>query len=152
MANESVTDAAPGKMVEAYGDHGLEFVSEEEVVKICCVPLGSCNEIIPATIRHLSTTREGGGHIPERIRRIRWPTVANGRRYASVEFDCTPFVRYTMDRGPVFGYWAGCCVRNMRDAQDPIFSSLTIKERRRIERAARAADQCAAHASAEVRS
>lgn len=125
------------KTVLAIGDSGtLEPTMTSKAVDIGCIPLGACNEKIPGTVRYWAAKNDGEG-IPTRVRRIGWPTQKNGQRYAYLEFDCTPFVRYTLDSGPVYGHWQSCCVRNMHDAADSIFSGLTSMERKRIERAAR---------------
>jgi len=125
------------EMVLANGENGLELTPIEETVSIDVVPLGQGNVIIPATVRFISTTRQGG--IPTRLLRIRLPTEKNGLTYAQVRFECTPFVRYEWKGKTVYGDWSSCAVRNMTDADDPIFSRLTLRDRARITRAGKAA-------------
>lgn len=121
------------KLISAIGDTGVEQVPTSMTVPVAAVPLGDGNTVVPATLRWQSAFRSGG--IPTRVRRIKWPTKRNGLRFASVEFDCTPFVRYTLDTGPIYGDWSGCCVRNLGDAFDPVFDGLSPGELKRIERA-----------------
>jgi len=128
------------EVVMAIGDFGtLEPTPKAHTVEISAIPAGSDNQVIPATIRWFSELRDGGG-IPTRIRRIRYPTARGERNHAFVEFDCTPFVRYKLPSGSVMGDWSECYVRNLEDATDPIFSGLSMKDQRRLVRAARASE------------
>lgn len=121
-------------IVMAVGDSGrLEPMRESETVTIKAVPRAAGNMVIPATVRWFSSIR-GGGCIPTRLRYVRKPK-AGVRDCVQVEFDCTPFLRYTLDSGPVFGDWSSCMVRDLTDARDPIFDGLTPREKARIVRA-----------------
>jgi len=129
------------RMVMAYGDSGmLESIPAEAAVEIGCIPLGQGNEKIPATVRYCADKSNGRG-VPLRVRRIKLPPLKNGQRYAYLEFDCTPYVRYTLDSVPVYGHWQSCAVRNSADAADPIFSGLSSRDRTRIARAGKVAGQ-----------
>ncbi len=117
------------EMVMAYGDDGLEPSPVEDVIEIECAPQTG-GYSTPGLVRWLA---KRGGHVPTRIRRIRRPgTRLNPTAFAYVEFDCTPFVRYVGESGPVYGHWSGCYVRNASEATDPLFSSLPAKSRARI--------------------
>jgi len=131
------------EIVMAIGDFGtLEPTPKAHTVEISAIPADSANQVIPATIRWFSALRNGGG-IPTRIRRIRYP--AGSRKSAVVEFECTPFVRYTLPSGPVMGDTSSCYLRNSKDAADPIFSRLSSKEHRRLLRAAKASEAWSLH-------
>lgn len=120
-------------MVMAIGDSGqYEPTPAHEVVEIEGVPLAAGNAVIPATVRWQNSYRPGG--IPTRLRQVNRPK-AGVREFVRVEFDCTPFARYTTDAGPVMGTWSSCMVRNLADAADPIFAGLTPREQARIRRA-----------------
>lgn len=122
------------EMVMAIGDAGQhEPTPASEVVEIEAVPVGAGNAVIPATVRWFSSIRDGGC-VPTRLRQVNKPK-AGVRQFVRVEFDCTPFVRYDTDAGPVYGTWSSCMVRNLVDAADPIFDRLTPRERLRIRNA-----------------
>lgn len=121
------------EMVMAYGDHGLEASPAEDVVTIGVLPMGPGNIMIPATQRYLR--RAPGEGVPTKLIRVEKPNSRNGRAHVLVRYECTPFVRYTTDEGPVYGTVSGCQVRNESDASDELFSRLTSAERRRIHRA-----------------
>lgn len=130
MKNDISTD--PTELILAYGERGLEPTPRGEVIEIEAVPLGEQNVVVPATVRGLSTIRSGG--VPTRIRKVWRPS--SKRAYVVVEFDCTPFPRFTNAAGsPVLGDWSSCCVRHLQDARHEIFDGLTDRERSRIARA-----------------
>jgi hypothetical protein len=121
-------------MVMAIGESGqYEPTPAHEVVEIEAVPLGAGNMVVPATVRWFSSIRDGGC-VPTRLRQVNRPK-AGVRQFVRVEFDCTPFARYTTDAGPVMGTWSSCMVRHLADAADPIFAGLTPREHARIRRA-----------------
>ena len=118
------------EMVLAYGDSGMEPTPRNQVVEIECVPLGPDNLVGPAMVRWLA---KRGGHMPTRVRRVLKPnTRLNRMSHAYVEFDCTPFVLYTSDDGPVYGNWSGCYVRNPDEARDSVFDALPMNDKVRI--------------------
>lgn len=118
------------KSVMAYGDYGLELTPVEDVVDIGTVPIGAGNEVIPATIRWHAK------YVPTGLLAVEGAkTRRNPSKYVHVKFSCTPFVRYTLDSGPVYGNWSSCIVRNSTDAADPLFAGLANSERARIARA-----------------
>jgi len=124
-------------MVMAIGESGqYEPTPADEVVEIEAVPLGAGNIVIPATVRWQCRSCSGG--VPTRLRRVAKPK-AGGPPWVYVEFDCTPFERFTLDTGPVMGDWSGCYVRNLADAADPILAGLSPRERARIRSAVVAA-------------
>ncbi len=123
------------ELVLAHGEHGLEWAPRSEVVEIPMLPLGPSNEIVPATLRSMNQYKGGG--VPTRLLRVERPTKRNGRRFTLVRFECTPFVRYDLGNGPVYGIEHSCHVRHEGDAADPLFNSLSPRERARIERAVR---------------
>lgn len=113
----------------AFGDHGLELTPSEDVVEIACVP-DTGGYVVPAFVRWMA---ERGGHMPTRLRRIRRPgTRLNPTAFAYVEFDCTQYVCYWLDSGPVYGDTCSCYVRNAKEAGDSLFDELTAKGRARI--------------------
>jgi len=112
-------------MVLAQGDNGRELVPAHEAVEIQETPLGADNIVVPATVRWLSELRGGG--VPTKIRSI---TATDAGAY--VTFDCTPKVQYVTDNGPVYLHWSGCTVRDMKDAQDPIFDGLPAHDRAQL--------------------
>lgn len=125
------------KMVMAIGENGPELTPADEVVEIQAIPLGEDNLVVPATVRWMSSIRSGG--VPTRIRKIRRPT--KHCRYVVVEFDCTPFSRFTNpDGSPYMGNWSSCVVRHLRDAGHEVFAGLTNRERTRIARAVETAE------------
>lgn len=130
------------EMVMAYGDNGLELTPVEETVSVGCIPAGRNNEWIPASVQWFSTIRSGC--VPTRLLKVRFPTKKNGLRYASINFACTPFVRYELDSGPVYGDWSSCCIRSLADATHPIFGGLSQHELARLVRAGKAAEIFAA--------
>jgi len=117
------------EMVMAYGDHGLEPTPATEVVEIAAIPAGAGNLVIPSTIRWLA---QRGGHIPTRLLRVEKPNKRNRAKHVYVTFQCTPFPRYELESGPVYGDWSGCSVRIAADVNDPLFLGLTDRERARI--------------------
>ncbi|MCR6699711.1 MAG: hypothetical protein NVV68_00400 [Dokdonella sp.] len=123
------------ELVLAHGEHGLEWAPRSEVVEVQTLPLGPSNEIVPATLRSMNQYKGGGA--PTRLLRVEKPTKRNGRRFALIRFECTPFVRYDLGDGPVYGTEHSCYVRHERDAADPLFDSLSSRERARIVRASR---------------
>jgi hypothetical protein len=120
------------RFVPAIGDNGcFESVRESETVSIPFIPVGADNMIVPATLRALQRA-PGEGQPTRLIRILRASTRLNPRPYARVEFECTPFERYR-DRGKVvLGHESSCFVRGERDARDPLFDSLTVRDRFRI--------------------
>ena len=127
------------EMVMAIGDTGRpEPTPVEETVSIGFLPLGQRNIVIPATIAWFAEIRDG--HVPTRLIRVERPSKRKGLDYAKVTFQCTRFVRYTLDTGPVYGDTASCAVRDLDDARHPVFAGLTAAERARIERAVRATE------------
>ncbi len=125
------------EMVMAYGDHGLELTPEAETVAIRARPGGPNNEVLPASLRFLRGAQGGG--TPTRLVRVERPR--NGRSYAYAKFECTPYVLYTLDSGPVYGTQTSCHIRNEADANDPLFARLTGRERARMAKAAALAVQ-----------
>jgi hypothetical protein len=120
------------RIVMAIGDSGrAEMVRESETVSIPFIPVGADNMIVPATLRALRRS-PGAGQPKRLIRILRASTRLNPRPYARVEFECTPFERYRIESGPVFGHQDSCFVRHERDARDPLFDSLTVRDRFRI--------------------
>lgn len=127
------------EMVMAIGDTGRpEPTPVEETVSIGFVPLGKRNMVTPATIAWFAEIHEG--HVPTRLIRVERPSKRNGLDHVKVTFQCTRFVRYTLDSGPVYGDTSGCMVRDLDDARHPVFAGLTAAERARIERAVRATE------------
>ena len=127
------------EMVMAIGDTGRpEPTPVEDTVSIGFVPLGNRNIVTPATIAWFAEIRDG--HVPTRLMRVERPSKRNGLDHVKVTFQCTRFVRYTLDSGPVYGDWASCAVRDLEDARHPVFAGLTAAERARIERAVRATE------------
>ncbi len=117
------------EMVMAIGDNGMELTPVEDVVGIQCVP-DTGGYVTPAFVRWLA---QRGDRVPTRIRRInRAGTRLNPKAFPYVEFDCTPYVRYTLDSGPVYGEWSSCCLRNLADAQDPLWATLPARSRARL--------------------
>jgi hypothetical protein len=118
--------------VMAIGDSGLpEPTPMEEVVEIGSLPVGPGNCVIPASIR--ATRRTNSDKIPLRLISILRPrTRLNRKPFPLVTFKCTPYERYQTDKGPVMGDIGKCFVCNERDARDPLFDSLTVRERFRI--------------------
>ena len=121
------------EMVMAYGDHGLEPTPVEDVVEIEVFPTGPSNCVTPAMVRHLS---KRGGRIPTRLIRVVKAKAgakhANRAKYASVSFQCTPFVRYEADSGPVYGDRTSCYLCSIEDAHDPLWTSLPARSRARL--------------------
>lgn len=131
----SVSGAANGegaRMVMAIGDSGAyEAMPAREVVEVGSVPVGEDNIIIPASIRYLRRDPTEGN--PVRLLSIRRPsTRLNRRSFLLVTFKCTPYARYTWKGKPVLGDVKSCFITNERDARDPLFESLTVRERFRI--------------------
>jgi hypothetical protein len=120
------------RVMMAIGDSGgYEAMPAREVVQVGSVPVGEDNMIIPATVRY--TRRDVGENVPIKLLNIREPnTRLNRRRHPLVTFSCTPFVRYMLKGKPVLGDVMSCFVRNEHDAKDPLFDSLSVKERFRI--------------------
>lgn len=123
--------------VMAIGDTGEpELTPIENVVEIGCLPVGPDNICIPASIRALR--RHPTERAPVRLISIRKPgTRLNPRPFPLVTFQCTPYERYRTNEGPVLGDVASCYVCSERQAHDPLFDSLTVRERFRILAAAR---------------
>ncbi|WP_111266320.1 hypothetical protein [Marilutibacter maris] len=122
------------KMVMAIGDSGAELTPANEAVEIPVLPMGPGNIVIPASIRFMASR---GGYVPTKLRRVLRPnTRLNKSEFARIEFDCTPFVRYETDAGPVMGDWTSCFIRDRVDAEDRLFAGLSGEERDRIFEAA----------------
>lgn len=119
------------RLVVAIGDSGREeLCPESETVEIGAIPVAEGNRIIPATIRALASL--AGECAPKRLLKIERPNRRKDRPYLLVSWECEPFVRYTVGRKPVWGTENSCCVRNERDACDPLFAALSQSERDRI--------------------
>ena len=123
----------------AIGDTGREELTPvAETVAVEFVPLGSRNVVTPDTIAWLANMR--GGQVPTRLVRVERPSKRNGYDFVKVTFQCTRFVRYELDDGPVYGDTSSCMVRNLADARHPVFAGLTAADRARIDRAVRATE------------
>jgi hypothetical protein len=133
MAHNTNSSKRP-ELVEAIGDNGIELVPISDVVEIPVMPLGEGNIVIPATVRF--DGRRGGG-LPRRLISILKPgtRLNHHPRFPYVEFECTPFVRYTLPEGPVMGHRRGCYIRHIADSKDPVWDALSKADRAKLERA-----------------
>jgi hypothetical protein len=123
----------------AIGENGWEPTPVKEVVVVSPVPVGDDNMIVPVTVRSLRKSPNEG--IPTRLLRVLRPgTRLNPRSAVRVFYACTPFERYRDEGKPVLGHEDSCHVRGERDARDPLFDSLSVKERFRILSAAHTAE------------
>lgn len=122
-------------IVMAWGGNGLEPTPRGEIVEIEPVPLGPGNLVTPVTWRWLHGLKGHEGGIPTRLKRVRRCTSDEGFRYIGVDYECTPFVSYSLDSGPVYGHGATCAVYSGAHATDAFWDRLTTGERARIRRA-----------------
>lgn len=131
MATASVTN----DIVMAWGENGLEPTPRGETVEIAPIPVGPGNLVTPVTQRWLHGLKDREGGIPTRIKRVRRRTNDEGFRYIGVDYECTAFVSYTLDSGPVYGHDGTCAVYSGAHATDAFWDRLTTGERTRIRRA-----------------
>lgn len=121
--------------VMAWGDNGFEPTPRSETVEIMSIPVGPGNLITPITHRFLHELSGHEGAVPTKLSRVRRCKSDDGFEHVSVEFECTPYVRYTLDSGPVFGHHSCCAAYKTNHAADPMWSRLTPRERGRIRNA-----------------
>ncbi|HEL3158052.1 TPA: hypothetical protein UMF67_001771 [Stenotrophomonas maltophilia] len=132
-------------LVIAVGDSGkAEPCPVGQAVAIQALPAGPCNVVTPASIRFIFWRREGNEARPLRIRRILKPNTArNCSPYVRVVFETTLFSRAQLESGHVWGDWMDVAVPSIADASDPLWDTLSARDRARITNAVRNA-ACAA--------
>lgn len=113
----------------------FEPMLEGHLVQISSI--GPDTMCIPATLRRLRHTPTEGS--PIRLLSIRRPnTQINRHPYVLVSFECTPFIRCKRPRGKAeLGHERSCFIRDLNDATDPLFDTLSQKERLKIINTAR---------------
>jgi len=140
MANvSSNTTRSREAVTMAIGDSGKpEPVNSDKVVKVGVLPTGPRNVATAASIRLIFWRRPGNEARPIRVRSILRPgTRRNHGQFPCVKFITTDFTRYTLDSGPVLGNEMSVALVSPCCASDPFWDSLSVRDRARINAAAR---------------